>query len=70
MLLTQCQGHGIERVLVGGAPRAGLVGGREAFGLVAEALEQLTDGSGAEVQGVGDGGGGLTKARPPLHEPA
>jgi hypothetical protein len=69
MLLTQRQGHCVERV-VGRTPGASLVGRLKAFGLVAEAVEQLPNRPGAEVQGAGDGSGGLAAARPPLDEEA
>jgi hypothetical protein len=39
VLLAQRQGHGVERVPVGGAPGAGLVGGLDAFASVAEVSE-------------------------------
>src|SRR3954447_10134731 len=49
-----------------GTPWARLVAGGEAVGLVAEALQQLPDGPGAQLQGAGDGRGGLPAARPLL----
>jgi hypothetical protein len=71
VLLTQGQGLGVEWLaVVGGTARAGPVGGREALRLVAEALEQLPDRAGAEVQGTGDFRGGLAAFCPALDEAA
>jgi hypothetical protein len=70
VLLPQRQGGGVEGVAVGGSSRAGSVGGLQALRRVAEALEQLADGAGAEVQGVGDSGGGLSALGAALDEAA
>jgi hypothetical protein len=58
MLLAQRQGLGVERV-VGRTPRARPVAGFQTRRGLTELLEQLPDGTWAEVQGLGDGGGGL-----------
>lgn len=70
VLLPQGHGLGVERVAVGGSAGAGLVGGRQTVGPLVEALQQLPDGPGAHLQGVGDGGGIFAAAGPPLDEAA
>jgi hypothetical protein len=65
MLLPQRQRGGIERVLVR-APWARLVGGSEAFGILAKALQEIPNRPGAESEVAGDVLGCLTVKRPPL----
>jgi hypothetical protein len=63
MLLSQCQGLRIERMaVVRRASETGPIGRLKSIRLVAETLEQMADGAGAEVQMTGDGGGGLAAA--------
>jgi hypothetical protein len=62
MLPPQRQGPGTERVVLGGAPRAGPVRGPQGTRRVASALEQVPDRAGAELQGAGDGRRGLAAA--------
>jgi hypothetical protein len=69
MLLAQGQGDRVEGVLVG-TSGSGLVGGSQALGLVAPALQQLADGAGTQPQGGSNGRGGLTATRPLLDQAA
>jgi hypothetical protein len=65
MLLAECHGRSVERVLLGrGAAGSRLVAGGETLGLAGEALQQLADRPRAKLQGAGDGCSGLAAARP------
>ena len=67
VLLAQCKSLGVERVF-GRSAGARLVGGFDTLGLIAEALNQLSNGSGAEAEIVGDGRSGLAATDPLLNE--
>jgi hypothetical protein len=60
MLLPQSQGLGVEGMaVIRRASGTGPIVGRQRIGMVAEALEQLADGAGAELQLLGDGLSGV-----------
>ena len=68
VLLAQCKSLCVERMLLGRSPRTRLVGGFDTLGVAAEALNQLSNGSGAEAEIVGDGRSGLAATDPLSNE--
>jgi hypothetical protein len=68
--LAQGDGVGEEGVLRRRRPVAGAIARREAFGLVAKALQEVAHGPGREVQSGGDGGGGFSPGGPAGDLPA